>query len=149
MPRRLRGVAAGLLGTFVSRNNDIDGYWALGILRKLAEANGLSEITFDLLPESEGFVPFTAKTEKQYRDWVLTNLVKQGVCRQDVRSVRIFLRFASFEEFPNTVGDTWGSPYVCRTVVELKSGKSYSAVKIGVCASHDKRKEFRSTRVLA
>jgi uncharacterized protein len=34
MPRslNLKGVAAGLAGSFVSRNNDVEGYWGIGLL---------------------------------------------------------------------------------------------------------------------
>ena len=38
MPRsaRLTNIANGLCGSFVSRNNDVEGYWAIGKLRLLA-----------------------------------------------------------------------------------------------------------------
>lgn len=33
---RLTNIASGLCGAFISRNNDVGGYWAIGILRLLA-----------------------------------------------------------------------------------------------------------------
>lgn len=44
MTRRgeLKDVALGVLGSFVSRNNDVDGYWCLGLLRALADAQRVS-----------------------------------------------------------------------------------------------------------
>jgi hypothetical protein len=38
--RKLKSVAAGLLGSFVSRNNDIGGYWGIGVLCRDTAAMG-------------------------------------------------------------------------------------------------------------
>ena len=46
---KLRGVAHAVLGSFISRNNDIDGYWALGLLRSFADTAGVAELRFDLV----------------------------------------------------------------------------------------------------
>src|ERR1700741_3754733 len=51
MPSRrdFRGVAFGLLGAFVSRNNDVGGYWALGKLYEHMRAYDAGEIRIDLV----------------------------------------------------------------------------------------------------
>lgn len=50
MARRieLQGIANALNGSFISRNNDFEGYWAIGQLKSLATNNSLSSITFSL-----------------------------------------------------------------------------------------------------
>jgi hypothetical protein len=47
--RQFKDVTAGVLGSFVGRNNEIDGYWAIGMLcRELAE-RGETGVALDLI----------------------------------------------------------------------------------------------------
>ena len=50
--KRLTNIANGLCGSFISRNNDLDGYWAIGKLRSLADQHGQSTVVLDLLTSS-------------------------------------------------------------------------------------------------
>jgi hypothetical protein len=43
---KLKNIAVAMVESFTSRTNDLDGYWALGILRKEADGH---ELIFDLL----------------------------------------------------------------------------------------------------
>ena len=45
----LKGIAGGIASSFISRNNDINGYWALGILYKRATEKKLINLKFDIL----------------------------------------------------------------------------------------------------
>lgn len=45
----LLGVAHGTLSAFVGRNNDVDGYWAIGKICRHAVELGTPAVTFDLL----------------------------------------------------------------------------------------------------
>ena len=47
--KQLKGIAAGLAGTFISRNNDVDGYWGMGVIYSEVSARGVSAVTFSLL----------------------------------------------------------------------------------------------------
>ncbi len=47
--RELKNIASGLSSSFVSRNNDYDGYWELARLYDFANSEGVSEIKIDLL----------------------------------------------------------------------------------------------------
>ncbi|MCF6312382.1 MAG: hypothetical protein L3J39_08015 [Verrucomicrobiales bacterium] len=38
--RELKSIASGIAGYCVSRNNDIDGYWAIGVIYNIAIARG-------------------------------------------------------------------------------------------------------------
>ena len=51
MPRRreLKGVAYGMAGKFVSRNTDLDGYWAIGVMYRSANDNGTDRFVLNLL----------------------------------------------------------------------------------------------------
>src|SRR5829696_8128411 len=135
----LKGIACGLLGTFVSRNNDINGYWGLGVLRLHAERMQASELTIDLLKEDlvPDFRSPVATTKQIYRQ-VLTNvLAKSHIDTARLKKVEINLRFANFEEFPNAIRDTRGEPYLCTVSITGKNGSIYEARKLGCCAPHD------------
>lgn len=145
---QLKNVTHGLLGTFVSRNNDVGGYWGLGILRSLAIWNGLETVILDLMDEaSELFSPEPLRSmERRYRRWLYSTLDKISVNPGSLSQARINVRFTTFDEFPKAIRDTRGDPYVCTTIIVLKNGKSAVASKIGVCAIHDAARESRSTR---
>ena len=50
--KRLTNIANGLCGSFISRNNDLDGHWAIGKLRSLADQHGQTTVVLDLLTSS-------------------------------------------------------------------------------------------------
>jgi hypothetical protein len=146
---RLKGIAHGLLGTFASRNNDIDGYWGLGILRLHAEGVHLSELTIDLLSQEQILVPYSplAITRKKYHRWLTDALTKAGMEVGQLKSAKIKVMFSTFDEFPNTIRDTRGQPYLCTVELTGVNGVTYTASKLGCCALHDPDKDRRSTRV--
>ncbi|MDQ6433027.1 hypothetical protein RB623_03050 [Mesorhizobium sp. LHD-90] len=47
--RMLKGVANDLASSFVSRNNDLDGYWAIGKIHTVASTVSSGVVRFDLL----------------------------------------------------------------------------------------------------
>jgi hypothetical protein len=47
--RELNGIAGNLLGSFVSRNNEVAGYWAIGKLCAIALQTANGEISIELL----------------------------------------------------------------------------------------------------
>jgi len=146
MSRRgiLKGVACGLLGTFVSRNNDVDGYWGLGVLRLFAERNNLSQLTIDVLHKSPNlsFESPMRISEETYRQWFRNALFKAKIYPSDIKEANIYLRFTTFDEFPKTIRDTRGEPYLC-TVSISNNSRIISVSRIGVCAAHDPRKDRR------
>ncbi len=145
--RLLKNIASGLLGTFVSRNNDIDGYWALGILRLIAEKKELYQIDLNLI-ESDSKNRYIKYCEKNYSDWLQKTLERYDLSLPSLLSAKIYLRFEnSFDTYPNLIKDTRGLPYVCTVELGDTTGKLYTVVKVGVCSPHDPRKEYRSTRV--
>lgn len=143
--KQLKNIAFGLLGTFVSRNNDVRGFWGLGVLRKFAQSRKVFELRIDLLkkPSFSLFPSAVTITEVKYRQWLLTALERSRIQVDEIVRAEISLRFATFEEFPNTIRDTRGEPYVCTITITKKNGPTYLAIKVGVCSQHDPRKEYR------
>mgnify|MGYP001627925238 CR=1 FL=1 len=52
--RELRGVCNDLLESFVSRHNDLDGYWALGKFQAFLQSKPTNCLVFDLTSEDNG-----------------------------------------------------------------------------------------------
>lgn len=75
--REMKNAVQGILGSFVSRNNDVDGYWGIGKLYRSAIAAGCNSVRIDLigskmLPRLDGFHGMIEKyenlLEKQFPD---------------------------------------------------------------------------------
>lgn len=128
----LQGIAHGLLGTFESRNNEISGYWGLGVLRKLAESNGVDKLEIDLL--SEHYEDEAMEScRSRYRCWLETNLERNNLSLSALLFARIRLRFANeFTAYPNAIRNTRGFPYECLIELRRGDGRDYVAGKIGV-----------------
>lgn len=143
--RHLKNIANGLLGSFVSRNNDICGYWGLGILRALAANNGLDKIYFDLNCKNIEFSDCSsfASTEQAYRRRFLDLLSRVGADVGEIERAEIQIEFAGFDKYPTVIRDTRGEPYVCTVLLSTLHGNTYTASKIGVCAQHDPAKDRR------
>ena len=128
----------------MSRNNDLDGYWALGKLRRRFE-----QVQFDLLakqisPPSADF----QRVVDQYAEWLQNQLGVRLIPSHQVRVAAIRLRFnvqlPKAEEPPRT---TRGSLFECEVELGDDLGKLYSARRFGWCAPHEPAREMRSARV--
>lgn len=146
--KKLKGIAHGLLTAFVSRNNDIDGYWGLGILRLFAEKNEISVVTLDLINKTPNLPEESPVqvAEDRYREWFQNELVKAGVDAARIARAEINIQFSTFEEFPAAIRDTRGAPYLCTVIIARHDGPTISVAKLGCCEAHNPRKDLRSTR---
>ena len=128
--RALAGVAGGILGSFISRNNDVGGYWAVGQLRTECDARSTTALTLDLLAGTaslDGSVVVRVATA--YRD-VLSRLL-QGIelGPEHLRSARVLLDFAPPPSTRVDSCSSYGSPFAC--VVPAR-GSSRSRVSSSV-----------------
>ena len=147
--KQVRNIASGLLGTFTSRNNDINGYWGLGVLRLYAGRCGIETLEIDLLSQVSDELAGSPLlvAERYYRAWFSSALSNRQVDLADLSSARIRLRFSTFAEFPDVVRDTRGEPYVCCVSIANQHGVEYSTSRIGVCANHNPWIDSRRTRI--
>jgi hypothetical protein len=92
--RRLEGVVANILGSFVSRNNDVGGYWAIGKLYEHARQHQTQNVLVDLvtreiLPPSSDFGSMLAKYSSLFAEHLVRIRVRLIRCRRhefDLRS---------------------------------------------------------------
>lgn len=139
--RELKSIASGIAAYCVSRNNDIGGYWAMGIFLRLALAQGSDAISIvtsnsDSRPEIEEF--------------------RQNFLSQFQSSQHPLYRFISgftvdFKFDPYSHSNLWGQMYRVTCTVHILDdlGKQRSASAISHCYPHNPAWEIRSARARA
>ena len=150
MPRRkeIRGISSGIASSFVSRNNDVDGYWAMGIFYQVASSKGgnhfvLNLVTGDSSPEFK----FSKKVAKPYHEYLLAQLEKKSLEEYHVTDAIVELEFNIAPTKRHTMSRwTWGEPYRCRVTITDDLGKKHAFEEYGWCGQHDPSKERRSVR---
>lgn len=150
MPRRahLKNIASGLCGSFVSRNNDLDGYWSIGKLRLLAEQHRRTHLSLDLRarsidPSSSEFSAVLARYGR-----LLEKLAERSrFPLEKITAACITMDFAP-EPWPRPryIDAQWGDQFVL-TVTVTADGKAAGIVRYAsYCRAHDPDKESQSTR---
>lgn len=150
MPRRkeLKGIAFGIASSFSSRNNDVDGYWALGVLYKLAAEAGSYCFSLNLKDgESAPAFLFSRRIADPYCAFLGEQLEKKGFAWGHVASAIIAVDFnVSPTKKQIMFKSTWGEPFVCRVHLTDDLNRVWSSEFRGWCGIHDPVREHRSTR---
>ncbi len=83
--KKLKNIAHGLLGTFLSRNNDIGGYWGIGVLKQYAIRHDLAEIIFDLHARAPVWTADSPiqSIERRYQKWLFDTFDRIGMDRNN------------------------------------------------------------------
>ena len=145
--KRLKGIASGLASKFTSRNNNINGYWALGILYKITNDSGKNTFKLDILsadsdPPWKGSKKLTVK----YKNFLIEQLEKNGFKRIHISEAVIEIDFNVSIPLNNKIKEcTWGEAYCCRAIITDYLSKTYSYESYGYCGIHDPKKEMKSS----
>ncbi|WP_093552791.1 hypothetical protein [Pseudoduganella namucuonensis] len=156
MPRRneLRCIGSGLLHSFVSRNNDLVGYWALGKLYLHAKRVGKTSITLDLLRETT--LPSLTHLYKTH-DFALINaryqsMLDELLARRAVPKTWLSGALMSIEFESKTAAPTYlkigrdAAAYTCTLTLVDDLGNQHILRAAGWCRPHNPSLETRSTR---
>jgi len=153
MPRRkeLKGIANGLLSSFLSRNNDVDGYWAIGVFYQCAAKYGNNTFELDLLSgESKPYFQYSKRASEPYRKYLFDQMKKKGF--EEFQAVKVLIKF----EFDKSSGKrnierklTWGEPFVCEISLTDDLDRTWLIQQHSWCGQHNPNKETRSTRQYA
>lgn len=140
--RELTSVAQAIVGSFVSRNNDVDGWWAIGVLESVLPAPDRA-LQIDLLagtsaPDLSGVHSGLRALAATWRS-VFARLVEIQQVRHAPRQAQLGLRF-----LPVDVSGADLQVFRCEVVVEDDRGRLFTASREGVCRPHDERVERRS-----
>lgn len=135
MPRRreFRGLAYGLAGAFVSRNNDLGGYWALGKLYKHARKSRAREVHVDLVrsvitPPSLQFMPMVLHFQK----WLAVQCTVRRLPNEWLKEAEVRIQF-SYEKSADGPGDD----FTCIVTLTDDLGNAYEVQRCGSCWSHN------------
>lgn len=149
-PRRkeLKQVAAGLLDSFISRNNDVAGYWGIGKLSLHAQRCGTSLVRIQLLeesmaPASRDFAALMAG----YLSVLRRQLAARGLPIACVRAVTITLNFKP--EPPNGITrshQAGGDLFTLCVEITDDTQRQRGVSRQGYCWPHNPAREWRSAR---
>lgn len=144
--KELKNIASGLYGSFISRNNDVRGYWGVGKLCLAAQRHHTNVVHLDLLSQSNSLM--SAEFDKLvagYHNKLQKYLKSKHLPSNWVVSAVIQLDFSP--EYPEKYVpiETWGSLFKLRVLIIDDRGKSYGVECFNYCGSHDPSKELRST----
>jgi hypothetical protein len=147
MPRRreFRGIAFDLLGAFMSRNNDVGGYWAVGKLYELARAYKACEVRVDLVrslvtppgPEFNDMV-------RRFRQWISDRITARRMQSEWLRDAFVTVRFGA-----KKIAASPANAFECTVTITDDLGRTHSAQGNGACWAHDPSKESKSLRASA
>lgn len=134
MPKRkqFKGICHDILDTFISRNNDLDGYWALGKYVSFLEAIGELRLQFKLLesitiPHS----PSATLAVEYYRGAVLRMMRANAMPDSWIADATI------------TVSIVAPTKMVCNIEIVSDLGKAYQHERLIHVRAHDPAREYR------
>lgn len=146
--KRLKVVAGNVLDFFISRNNDIGGYWALGVLYRFAANHQIRTINLDLLrltitPEHPELARCLDYPAMLFERVIINNGLTMSVVNQAL--IRIEFNVA-YDAKLHKASYGYGDPFRCQLMVKDDQGNSRSVTIGGRCAPHSPSREHRSTR---
>lgn len=147
--RELNGIAANLLGSFVSRNNEVAGYWAIGKLCALALQTADGEISIELLtkrltPPSPECNPMLDR----YAAHLVSSMEKRSFPLQLVTAAEVRLSFGgTFKPDPLMSRPRGTVPFRCTVTLTDDLHRPHVAQHSGEVWPHDPQRESKSGRV--
>lgn len=133
--KKLRHVAAGLLASFICRNNDFAGYWAPGLLYR--ECGADLRVRLNLL--EPGVVPspgIATAVAREYAEFLRRALVKHGLRVEQLAQADVELRFDADVALDDAGSGCIGEPFVCTVTLTAKDGRAALAQGIRRCARY-------------
>jgi hypothetical protein len=142
------GFAQGLTSRFISRNNDINGYWGVGVLAKRLHEAGRHVIEFDLLSPLE---PRSNDSATWLQDRMSVTATPVGWLSRATLRVDYTPRASDPSEhlWPAWVANPTGVlmyRVVATATLVDDHGRSREALSVTWCWEHDPRRESRSAR---
>ena len=140
--RELKCIASGLAHHCVSRNNDIFGYWGVGILHRLAKERVVESLSIPVMSSASSESPgpelrsFKASFLERFQ------AARHGLVRR-VETIEVEFRFER-HSYCKVRGQCARATCTVHLIDDL--GKRRSASASTFCYPHDPRFEQRSTR---
>ncbi|ATQ74558.1 hypothetical protein CR152_08525 [Massilia violaceinigra] len=126
-------VAAGVSQSFISRNNDVGGYWALGELYKDASAPD-DAVQLQLLDGVA--IPSTrsvCQVAKNYAVFLQRALADKGIASDELADANVCIQFNAEAPEGAISMEYQGDPFVCTVTLRTAQGKVAVAKAYGRC----------------
>ncbi|MCL2020709.1 MAG: hypothetical protein FWG81_01025 [Betaproteobacteria bacterium] len=147
--KEIKGIASGLYGSFISRNNDVGGYWGIGKLCLLAKQRKTTIVELNLLaqtisPESLLF----AEMFVGYRNFLQKHLAARNIQPSMLTSAKIELNFNPSDR-PEKYVPVMSRGKLFKLSVVIIDGRSKVHAVSGYshCEPHNPNRESQSVRV--
>lgn len=148
----LKDLAGAIASSFISRNNDINGYYGVGALYKQTNELNTNQIQLDLLTGNTIPVEIDAKyTIVCYYEFFLKQLLSRNFQKNHIKKVTIQLVFNCTTNGQEKIYENirWGNPFSCNVTITDDLEKDHTVKIISYCRIHDPKKENQSLRVEA
>ena len=141
-------VARGVLTSFASRNNDVCGYWGIGVLARTIQERGLARIDLPLHPVPlHSTEPVLSALAARYSDLLAEKLFKAGVPVSWLAGAKLVFCFPVAASTQHHLGASApGEPFECRLEVTDERQCSKVFTWAGWCWPQGGGPESRSTR---
>ncbi len=147
--RWLTHTAAGLLDSFVSRNNDYMGYWAPGVLSTETRATGM-QVELDLIRVAARPDAPAADAAAQYWSGYLSEALRRhGSTVDELETATVSLAFGLPPMPLPSYYMCGGDPFSCSVRLVARSGDAVERKALRSCLPHLSHDGRRSTRYRA
>ena len=141
-------VARGVLTSFASRNNDIRGYWGVGVLARLAKELRLPVVQLPLFPSPvESTEPVFSAISVRYGSLLVSKLAAAGIPLAWLSSADLVFQYPAPGPHARPANASIAEqPFACQLDVTDERQHRRSFVYSGWCWPQGAAPESRSTR---
>lgn len=146
--RQLKGVAANIAQTCVSRNFDCEGYWTVGMLYAHAEKNETESVVLNLIDCSCEPEPKTTKFVQSIK--LLSDILEHNATANQIpiwwvtKAVVSFQFNTGFQKKYHLFGSALGGkPFTCSASISTDLGGTYTYETGGNVWPHNPARESR------
>lgn len=145
--RKLNHTGAGLLSKFLTRYNDVDAYWALGVLYTEARMVAM-RVDIDMLDGSvEPALPACVSVGRTWALHLRQALARHGIAPDALVTAIISIEFGL--PLPERPGyPECGDPFVCTLRLRSRDGREFVRQAQSCCMPHEEHSGRRSVRPL-
>lgn len=149
MSRRceIPSLAYGLLGSFVSRNNDYRGYWALGLLYARALVGNSLNVSIKLIPDADPAEDDIIRAiGARYKNWMLGAMARRSLPTHWILSADASVAFEAANVADRRLRAVGEQPFLASLKITTEWNKTCVVQASGSCWPHDPAREIRSAR---
>ncbi len=149
MPKQneFRGITNDVVSSFISRNNDVGGYWGIGQLYKFARRSNLTSLTIDLVSrQMTPHDPIFDEMINFYSNQLEAQVQLRRLPKTWLQSAHMFVSFYPASKLSRYSLKYVSDPYICVLEIVSWSGRLYTKSQRGECWPHKRHLESKSTR---